>query len=54
LVDDIDRLATISDDGSDVTLNFAVGTALVFVGLGTGFVDGIADLVTDPSAQLLF
>ncbi|WP_377505699.1 beta strand repeat-containing protein [Octadecabacter sp. R77987] len=53
LVDDIDALATFADNGSDVTVTFASGTLIKFVGMGTGSINSIGDLVTDPFAQLI-
>jgi len=55
LADDLDAVSTVTDAGAgqDVTVDFTVGTTLVFANLGTGSVDSIADLVDDPLNQLL-
>ena len=55
LADDLDAISTITDGGirGDVEVAFDVGTVLIFVNRGTGTIDSIADLMVDPSTQLL-
>lgn len=55
LADDLDAILSITDGGigGDVFVTFAVGTIVVLEGAGTGAIGGVADLVEDPTAQLL-
>ena len=55
LADDLEAVSSVVDAGLglDVTVSFFDGTVLVFEGRGTGDLDSIADLVDDPSTQLL-
>jgi Ca2+-binding RTX toxin-like protein len=55
LVDDLDALSAFDDlgAGDDVIVTFDAGTELTLAGLGTGAVDSWADLVANPSTQLL-
>lgn len=53
LVDDIDAVSTISDDGTDVVLTLDWGTMLIFEGIGTGSVGSVADIMSDPLNQLV-
>jgi Ca2+-binding RTX toxin-like protein len=54
LIDDLDAVSSVFDAGpdGDVVVTFDFGTTLTFVGLGTGAVMSIADLVDDPSTQI--
>jgi Ca2+-binding RTX toxin-like protein len=55
LLDELDQLAAIEDQGvgGDVVVDFGFVDRLIFSGLGTGEVDSFADLVDDPSTQLV-
>ncbi|MGH6929492.1 MAG: calcium-binding protein, partial [Dongiaceae bacterium] len=46
---DLVAVTTVTDDGADVTLNFASGASVVLEGVGTGFIATITDLVADAS-----
>src|SRR5262249_51615477 len=49
LVDEVDAASTIVDNGTDVTLTFSAGNSITFLGVGTGAVASIGDLVSDAS-----
>ena len=55
LADDIDALGTLIDTGAGNTVQFAFdgGGLINFVGVGTGSVSSIADLVNDDALQLI-
>jgi len=55
LADDLDAVTTVRDPGAAewVTVDFTSGTTLVFLGIATGSVDSLADLVDDLANQLL-
>ncbi len=53
LADDLSALATLTDANGDVSLAFGAGTRIVFSGIGTGGMDELAELVTNPGAQIL-
>ena len=54
LADDLAAITEVEDAGvgGDVVVTFESGSVLVFAGLGTGAINSLADLVSDPSTQL--
>ena len=52
-LDDIDLLTTITDDGTDVTMDFTNGASITFLGIGDTTIDTFAELVDNTATQII-
>jgi Ca2+-binding RTX toxin-like protein len=46
------KVASVTDDGTDVAINFLNGSTLTFGGIGNGTIDTLGELFDDPDNQL--